>query len=53
VYFKTEIAKQTDEFDLDQFLSLFYQKMRELLLAELDARMQPIFGLLEALNEYE
>lgn len=52
-YFKTEISKQTGEFDMDQFLSLFYQKMRELLLAELDARLQPIFGLLEALNEYE
>ena len=53
LYFKTEITKQTGEFELDQFLSPFYQKMRELLLAELDARMQPIFGLLEALNEYE
>ena len=54
-YFKTEISRQTVDFDfdLDQFLSIFYQKMRELLLAELDARMQPIFGLLEALNEYE
>ena len=53
IYFKTEMTKQTGEIELDQFLSPFYQKMRELLLAELDARMQPIFGLLEALNEYE
>ena len=53
IYFKTEMTKQTGEIELDQFLSPFYQKMRELLLAELEARMQPIFGLLEALNEYE
>ncbi len=33
------------------WLALFYKEMQELLLAELDVRLQPIFGLLEALNE--
>ncbi len=35
------------------WLTLFYRDMRELLLAELDVRLQPVLGLLEALNEYE
>lgn len=34
-----------------QWLDLFYQEMRELLLAEFDVRLQPVLGLLEALNE--
>jgi len=34
-----------------EWLELFYKEMQELLLAELDVRLQPIFGLLEALNE--
>lgn len=33
------------------WLELFYQDMKELLLAELDVRLQPVFGLLEALDE--
>ena len=33
------------------WLQLFYNDMRELLLAELDVRLQPVLGLLEALNE--
>ena len=33
------------------WLNLFYQDMRELLLAEFDVRLQPVLGLLEALNE--
>ena len=33
------------------WLSLFYHDMREMLLAEFDVRLQPILGLLEALNE--
>lgn len=34
-----------------QWLDLYYQDMRELLLAEFDVRLQPVLGLLEALNE--
>ena len=34
------------------WLDLFYRDMRELLLAEFDVRLQPVFGLLEALNEH-
>ena len=30
----------------------FHDDMRELLLAELDVRLQPVFGLLEAIDEY-
>lgn len=33
------------------WLYCFYQDMRELLLAEFDVRLQPVLGLLEALNE--
>jgi len=33
------------------WLELFYKDMQELLLAELDVRLQPVVGLLEALNE--
>ena len=33
------------------WLDRFYQDMRELLLAEFDVRLQPVLGLLEALNE--
>jgi hypothetical protein len=33
------------------WLERFYQDMRELLLAEFDVRLQPVLGLLEALNE--
>ncbi len=33
------------------WLDLFYKDMRELLLAEFDVRLQPVLGLLEALNE--
>ena len=33
------------------WLAFFYHDMRELLLAEFDVRLQPILGLLEALNE--
>lgn len=33
------------------WLNLFYRDMRELLLAEFDVRLQPVLGLLEALNE--
>jgi len=33
------------------WLELFYQDLRELLLAEFDLRLQPILGLLEAVNE--
>ncbi len=41
-----------DEIDLnDDWLNDFYANMRELLLAELDLRMQPVVGLLEALIE--
>ena len=40
-------------FDLDTFLPEFYLTMRDLLLAELDTRMQPLIGLVEALQEYE
>jgi len=35
----------------DGWLAFFYHDMRELLLAEFDVRLQPILGLLEALNE--
>ena len=34
------------------WLELFYRDMQELLLAELDLRLQPVLGLLEALNEH-
>ena len=34
------------------WLTRFYQDLSELLLAELDWRLQPIFGLLEALDEH-
>ena len=37
----------------DGWLSLFYHDMREMLLAEFDVRLQPILGLLEALNEQQ
>jgi len=33
------------------WLAFFYHDMRELLLAEFDVRLQPVLGLLEALNE--
>jgi hypothetical protein len=33
------------------WLELFYRDLRELLLAEFDVRLQPVFGLLEALDE--
>ena len=33
------------------WLTLFYRDLRELLLAEFDVRLQPVFGLLEAVNE--
>ncbi len=35
------------------WLQPFYQDMRELLLAEFDARFQPVLGLLEAIQEHE
>ena len=35
----------------DGWLTLFYNDMREMLLAEFDVRLQPILGLLEARNE--
>ena len=35
----------------DGWLTLFYHDMREMLLAEFDVRLQPIIGLIEALNE--
>jgi len=48
--------KNTNELDHwlmpDGWLTLFYQDMKKLLLAELDLRLQPIFGLLEALDEH-
>ncbi len=34
------------------WLDRFYQKIRELLLAELEVRLQPAFGLMEALHEH-
>jgi hypothetical protein len=34
------------------WLELFYKDMQELLLAELDLRLQPVLGMLEALNEH-
>ncbi len=37
--------------DSGGWLDLFYRDMRELLLAEFDVRLQPVLGLLEALNE--
>ena len=59
------LLKQHQENDLDSnenepeqwlspgaWLDIFYQDMRELLLAEFDVRLQPVFGLLEALNEH-
>ena len=52
-HFYDAIEAQKPEFDLDQFLPKFHLTMRELLLAELDTRSQPVFGLLEALNEFE
>lgn len=33
------------------WLSVFYKELQELLLAELDVRLQPVLGLLEALND--
>lgn len=48
----------TSENQLEQWLKpgawldVFYRDMRELLLAEFDVRLQPVFGLLEALNEH-
>lgn len=35
----------------DGWLTLFYHDLRELLLAEFNLRLQPILGLIEALNE--
>ncbi len=33
------------------WLTVFYKELQELLLAELDVRLQPVLGLLEALND--
>ena len=52
-YFYASVSASDKEFDLDTFLPEFYLTMRDLLLAELDARMQPLIGLVEALQEYE
>ena len=53
-----EDISNTPENQLEQWLmpgawlDIFYRDMRELLLAEFDVRLQPVFGLLEALNEH-
>lgn len=47
-----DIAKDPNDWLLPGgWLSLFYHDMRELLLAEFDVRLQPVLGLLEALNQ--
>ena len=52
---KADEEKNADELaqwlEPNGWLALFYQDMREMLLAEFDVRLQPILGLLEALNE--
>lgn len=54
---KHQESGDADNNELDNWLApngwleLFYQDLRELLLAEFDVRLQPILGLLEALNE--
>lgn len=50
--FKTFLA-QSNNADDEQWVLPFHDLMRELLLAELDTRLQPVLGLLEALNEHE
>ena len=52
-YFNAFVHPNDEEFDIDTFLPEFYRTMRDLLLAELDARMQPLLGLVEALQEHE
>ena len=52
---KTDAASRTEPHHWlisGGWLALFYQDMLELLLAELDVRLQPVVGLLEALNEH-
>lgn len=48
---KPENGSLQDWLKPDAWLDIFYQDMRELLLAEFDVRLQPVLGLLEALNE--
>lgn len=52
---REKLAGQEDDYDQwlepGAWLALFYQDMREMLLAEFDVRLQPILGLLEALDE--
>ena len=50
-YFKSTLAKSKEPTDAN-WIHPFLNIMREMLLAELDTRLQPTIGLLEALNEY-
>ena len=50
-YFKSALAKSKEPTDAN-WIHPFLNIMREMLLAELDTRLQPTIGLLEALNEY-
>ena len=54
---REKLAGQKDDPDTwlekGAWLDLFYQDMREMLLAEFDVRLQPILGLLETLEEQD
>jgi len=46
-----DTTEPTDWLQAGGWLTVFYKELQELLLAELDVRLQPILGLLEALND--
>ncbi len=46
------LSHNNTESDEPAWILLFHADMREMLLAELDVRLQPVFGLYEALNEH-
>lgn len=46
-----DITEPLDWLKPGAWLTVFYKELQELLLAELDVRLQPVLGLLEALND--
>lgn len=48
---KNDMEKQSSPAQSEEWLKIFYQEMQGLLLAELEVRLQPIAGLIEAFNE--
>ena len=47
---ESDTTKPSDWLQAGGWLAEFYKDVQELLLAELDVRLQPVLGLLEALN---